>query len=313
MILHALAKDRARRFQSASEFRDALRLAAGGVMPQLGAESEQTNVLFTAGDEGASESELALRRLSESGGATRSQSRPPVMWVWASILTVMAVIVAVVIWLMLLAPKTFTPSNTREVPALVNTEEAAALAALDELDLTGVVETEENDEIAEGLVIRTDPEAGARITTDMQVTLYVSSGPSGVEVPEFSLMSLKQYTAALEELGLEVGSVSKRNDPVEKKNAVLSVSPEVGTILDRGEAVELVVASGKVKIPDVTGQTVEAATQLLQPLRLAVNVVPDPNCPAAGATIIRQSLVGEQKRGSTVDIFYCSGLSGEED
>ncbi|CAG7607971.1 Stk1 family PASTA domain-containing Ser/Thr kinase [Leucobacter soli] len=313
VILHALAKDRARRFQSASEFRDALRLAAGGVMPQLGAESEQTNVLFTAGDEGASESELALRRLSESGGATRSQSRPPVMWVWASILTVMAVIVAVVIWLMLLAPKTFTPSNTREVPALVNTEEAAALAALDELDLTGVVETEENDEIAEGLVIRTDPEAGARITTDMQVTLYVSSGPSGVEVPEFSLMSLKQYTAALEELGLEVGSVSKRNDPVEKKNAVLSVSPEVGTILDRGEAVELVVASGKVKIPDVTGQTVEAATQLLQPLRLAVNVVPDPNCPAAGATIIRQSLVGEQKRGSTVDIFYCSGLSGEED
>lgn len=311
VILHALSKDRARRFQSAAEFREALRLAANGVMPQLGEPVEQSNVLFSAGDEGASESELALRRLSESGGAARAHSRPPVMWVWAAILTVVAVVAAVVFWLVMLAPKTFQIEGTREVPVLTNVKEDDALATLADHDLRGVTEHEASDTIPEGYVIRTDPEAGAKVNKNSQVTVYVSSGSDSVEIPDFNLMSLKDYTKQLEALGIEVGTVTKKDDPLSKKNTVLDVKPGVGTRLERGGTVEVTVSSGKVTIPDVTGQTVGVAKQVLEEtLKLDLTITRDPNCPSNGETVVRQSVIGTQKQGSKIEIFYCSGGSG---
>lgn len=310
VILHALAKDRARRFQSAAEFRDALRLAASGIMPQLGEEQEQESVLFSAGDESASESELALRRLADSGGATRSQSRPPVMWVWAAILTVVAVIAAVAFWLVALAPKSFAPVNSREIPALVGETQKSAMDRLAALDLENISITRApSDEVGEGRVVSTDPGAGSHVTTDERISIVISSGPATVPVPDFNLMSLKDYTAALEELGLEVGSITKKHDPDSEKNTVLAVTPAAGTRVDPGDTVEVTVASGKVRVPDVTSQTIEAARQMLEPLGLAVTIVPDPGCPASGATVTRQSRVGLQDRGSDIDIFYCAGES----
>ena len=306
VVLHALAKDRARRFQSASEFREALRLAAAGTMPRLGKESDQSNVLFSAGEE-VSPSDLALRRLSEVSGSTRSQSRPPVLWVWAAILTVVAVVAAVVFWLVALAPKSFAPTNTREVPELVNMEQAEALDVLKGMDLTGIPEERPSDEIPAGKVIGTDPAAGARITTDTKITVFVSTGPDSAEIPDFAGLSLDAYTAEVEGLGLEVGAIVKKDTPDQPEGMVLGVSPEVGTTLSRGKPVEVTVSSGLVEVPDVTGQTVAAASDMIKSLSLSLTITPDSSCPSSGATITRQSIVGQQKQRSAVEIFYCSG------
>ena len=305
VVLHALAKDRARRFQSAAEFCDALRIAANGEMPKLGTD-DQSEVLFTAGDE-VSPSDLALRRLSESGGNARSQSRPPVLWVWAAILTVVAVVAAVVFWLVALAPTSFAPMNTREVPDLTNTLEDEALEALLRVDLVGIPDKRASDEVPAGRVISTDPAAGVRTTTGTKVIMYVSTGPDSAEIPDFSGLSLDAYTERLEALGLEVGSVAKRDTPDQPENMVLGVSPEVGITLGRGKPVEVTVSSGLVLVPDVVGQTVAAARDMIGSQMLSLTITPDASCPSNNATITRQSLVGQQKQRSAVEIFYCSG------
>jgi serine/threonine-protein kinase len=307
VILHALAKDRGRRFQTASEFREALRLAASGTMPRLGRDEEEASVLFS-GPEDVSESELALRRLSETGGSSRSQSRPPVLWIWAAILTVIAVVIAVVFWLVTLAPKSFAPDNSREIPELVNVEREAALTTLSELGLVGVPVEVANEDVGAGRVIRTDPESGARVATGASVRLYISTGPESAAVPDFTRMSLEQYTAALNELGLEVGSVTTQDDPDQPAGWVLGVQPAVGTQLTRGEAVDVVTSTGQVVVPELIGQPLSAAKTLLDGAGLRANPLPDNSCAMSpNLPIIRQSVVGQQPQRSQVDVYYCAG------
>jgi len=289
VVLHSLAKDRNRRFQTASEFRDALRQAAAGVMPRLESLDEQSSVLWAGGEE-VSESDLALRRLSETGGSTRSQSRPPVMWVWVSILTVTAVIAAVAFWVITMVPGSIEPGHSREIPNLAGADRAAAIQQLEALDLKPVVQEVMDDDIDAGNVVRTDPEPGTRVTVDAEVTVYVSVGSANPKVPPFDSLSLGEYTEALEQIGLTVGSVSNQDDAVQPEGRVLKVTPEPGSRLPRGQGVDVVIASGKVQIPDVTGQSLEVARSMLESLA-SVTPVPKDNCPLeTGYPVIEQSL-----------------------
>lgn len=306
VVLYGLQKDRAKRFQSAAEFREALRLAAKGEMPPLELQSQQTGVLFTGGEE-VSESDLALRQLAEGGG-TRTQNRPPVMWTWAAILTVGAVIAAVVFWLVTLAPQDFHPDTSREVPELVNRDRDAALTMLRELDLVPTPVEQTSDTVPNGKVIDTNPAAGAVLSAGDQITVYISTGPEAAEVPEFTGLDLEKYTEALEDLGLTVGTVTKSDDPSEPEGRVLAVTPKPGTKLDSGEAVEITVSSGMVQVPDLANQPLEVARSMLDGLGLDTSFNAVTDCPAQnGYPITGQSIVGQQKQGSKLEITYCGG------
>ena len=306
VVLHALAKDRNRRFQTASEFRDALRQAAAGIMPKLSNDDEQSSVLFNTSED-ISESDLALRRLSETGGSTRSQSRPPVMWVWASILTIVAVVAAVAFWVASMAPSSLIPANSREIPKFAGIEQSVAIKQLLDLDLQPVVEEITDDDTDAGDVVRTDPAAGELVAIDTTVTVFVSIGPENPKVPSFDRMSLEEYTVAVEALGLTVGSVSNADDPTAPEGRVLQVAPEPGAALKRGDAIGVTVSTGMVKIPDVKGQSLEVARNLLEGL---ASVTPEPRGDCAtspGFPVIEQSMMGQQAQGSEITLAYCSG------
>jgi serine/threonine-protein kinase len=304
VVLYGLAKDRAKRFQSASEFRDALRLAANGQMPKLVLQQPET-VLFTGGNE-VTESDLALRQLAEGGGGARTQSRPPVMWTWAAILTIGAIIIAVVFWLVTLAPQTFLPDTSREVPQLVDLEREAAITLLSEHDLTAIPIEQTSDDIAAGHIISTDPEAGTMLSRGDKVTLYVSTGPVTAEVPDIDRMNAEDYKQTLADLGLTVGLVTSVDDPLSPANRVLEVIPAPGTELQSGSSVELRISSGKVQIPEVIGQPLDIARSMIDGLGLDVTYTPD-TCPSQGNYPVNgQTLMGEQQQGSSVEIKYCA-------
>lgn len=306
VVLHALAKDRTRRFQTATEFKEALRLAASGVMPQLDEDEDHASVLFHS-EEQLSDSELALRRLAESGGLARSQSRPPVMWVWAAILAIAGVIIAVVFWVLTLVPQSFVPEISKEVPDLVGIEQSAAVEQLLELGLTPNVQQTPDDDIEAGSVARTDPSAGAMLSIESEVTVYVSTGSDNPKVPDFAGMNIAEYTEALKKAGLEVGSVSSEDKVGEDKDQVLSTSTPPGDRLPRGSSVNVTVASGLVLIPDVRGLALEVAKSTVsamgQPVPFPLN-----NCARQpGFPIVEQSLVGQQPPGSQILLSYCQG------
>lgn len=306
VVMHSLAKDRNRRFQTASEFRDALRLGATGVVPKLSSDDDQASVLFSTSTD-VSESDLALRRLSETGGSNRSQSRPPVMWVWASILTITAVIAAVAFWVVTMVPSNFMPESSRAIPNLSGVERTEAIEDLLDLDLKPIIQEIPDDDTAAGIVVKTDPAAGERVAVDTEITVFISSGPANPKVPSISGQSLEDYTKAVEALGLSVGTVSKADDARAPVDRVLTVSPEPGSTLKPGDSIDVTVSTGLVNVPDVSGQALEVARSLLNGL-VSVNPVPRDSCTqSSGYPVIEQSLVGQQPQGSEVVIAYCTG------
>lgn len=307
VVLHALAKDRTRRFQSAAEFRDAVRLAAAGTMPKLGSNDAESPLLFSGGDE-VSESDLALRQLSENANTVRTQSRPPVMWTWAAILTIAAVIGAVIFWLVMLAPTDIVPSGARAVPQLSGVQQEVAESTLRELQLIPVPVLQEDETVPAGTVIGSDPESGANVSINETIKIFVSSGPHAPEIPDLDRMSLADATKALEDLGLKVGLVNQVDDPDASEGIVLSSSPAAGEKLKTGDTVDLSVATGKVAVPNVVGQSIEVARTMLESQRLSVKQTPRTSCPTeSGFPVVEQSAVGQAARASEIELAYCSG------
>lgn len=305
VVLYGLQKDRAKRFQTAAAFRESLRQASQGEMPKLQLQTQESSVLFSGGEE-VSESDLALRQLSESGG--RPQYRPPVMWTWAAILTIAAVVVAVVFWLITLAPQELHPASSREVPELAGMPRVEALEILNELELVPSSIEETSDTVPGGHVINTDPTAGTRLNVGDPITVYISIGPAEADVPDFSGKSLEEYQQELSGLGLVTGTITSADDPRAPENDVIGTSPEPGTTVERESVVELTVSSGLVMVPDLVGQPQEVARSMVNGLNLETSFVPIPECVAqSGFPVSEQSLVGQQPQKSPLEVRYCTG------
>ncbi|NRG42174.1 Stk1 family PASTA domain-containing Ser/Thr kinase [Rathayibacter sp. VKM Ac-2835] len=312
VVARALSKDRYERFQGAAEFRDDLRDAAAGRLPDHRPIDELTTSLFAARGGGMNDSELALRQLAEDNSIVRTQRRPPVLWIWSSIVVLAVIVAALVIWVLTLQPTTTLPSQSREVPALTGTSYDSAQSTLTELDLVASQLAEFDDTVPAGEVIRTDPGSGTIVAPETVIRVYVSQGPQPVAVPETAGSTLEEAIAALTGAGFSEGSQTRQNSPTVPADVVLSSTPDGGQQLEPGTQVDLVVSSGQVTLPDLVGQTLSTALATLasEQLQLIGEEAPDETCESVRANppITTQSVApGDVPQGSTIELGFCAG------
>nr|WP_308798141.1 Stk1 family PASTA domain-containing Ser/Thr kinase [Agromyces protaetiae] len=311
VVLHALDKDRTRRYQSAAEFREEVDLAASGRLP-VRREPDTATALFGSTATGSfSTSELALRQLTDDETMVRTQRRPPAIWIWSGIVAVVVIVIAVMYWAFNLQPTDNVPSNAREVPVLTGMTYEQAVDELQQLTLPATRIDEANDTVPSGEVIRTDPPAGEVVATATPITVFVSTGRVPVGVPDLTNMPIDQAKAALEAAGLTAGVENREGSPLIPADTVLGTSPGAGEQVPSGSSVDLRISSGNVTLPDLTGQTLAAASAYLRAEDLQLNPIPEPD-PACeeqpGSPVIRQSLPpGEVPQKSDVTLAYCSG------
>ncbi|WP_166987912.1 Stk1 family PASTA domain-containing Ser/Thr kinase [Canibacter zhoujuaniae] len=307
VVLHSLIKDKNRRFQSANEFRTALQAAMRGEMPQLGNDDVETMAL---GPSSATTQAVTERQIARQG-ARHVETRPPRTWIWLLGCALVTVVAAVALWLIFLSPKEIFASNTRVVPDVVNVERELAIKEIEDLNLVVVTADEPSDTVAVGKVTRTDPVSGTEVTKGDAITVYVSSGPDGHNIPSIEGQQIEDATAQLEELGFVVGTVTERDDPSSPKGLVLEVTPAVGTFIKTGGSVALTVSSGAVDVPDVKGQSLAAARAILN--NMGLTVVPKPlECAVTSEdslSVVEQSIVGKAPQRSSVEIGYCVGTA----
>jgi len=311
VVLHALAKDRFARFQSASEFRADIVAAASGIAVPLRAEadSEFTATLFGINPAATASTEAALRQLSvddDDERRARTQARPPVAWIWAGILVLVAIVAAVLFWAFTLERTPLVGSIAVAVPDVVGLQYEEGGQILLDADLQPQPTTISDPTIPEGQIISTDPGAGITVAPGQIIEVLVSSGPQGIDVPSISLLSLAEAQAALESRGLVLGTVSAENSSSIAKDVVIRSDPSAGSELREGDAVNVVVSTGLVRVPDVRTLLVGEASAQLTALGLQVSVQGDDGC--TGQTITAQSLPpGDQPQGSSITLRYCSG------
>ncbi|UWF78554.1 PASTA domain-containing protein [Microbacterium neungamense] len=310
VVLRALAKDPYQRFPDAASFRAALDAAVGGREPSRKQIGALTSELYGPNPRHAQETARTLRQLSTDTTMTRTQSGPPVAWIWAGVALIAVLVASVLFWVVSLSMRPpEVPSTSRTVPNLINMTSDDAEEALEELGLHAELRTEPSADFDEDHVIRTEPGTGATVNKGEEILVYVSSGAQTVSVPVLEGLSQEAAKQALEDAGLVFGTVRPENDPVTGEGIVLEASEEAGAEVEPGTVVNLVVASGRVTLKNLTGWTLEAATRELESLSLTPVRVAVPDCPATTPhTVSSMSLApGDIPIQSTVELRHCTG------
>jgi len=138
--------------------------------------------------------------------------------------------------------------------------------------ISSTIAEQYDEEIAEGLVLGTDPEVGMEVEVGSEIGLIVSLGPSPVGMPAIIGLTLDIATDRLEESGFVVGEIDREFSRVQPENQVLQATDEAGipigpgTELAVGTVINLLVSAGEV--PDVTGQPLEQARAALEAVGL---------------------------------------------
>jgi len=310
VVLHALAKDKFERFQTAAEFREDLETAAAGEVPVRRTPVNDFNAtLFGVNPSATAGSEAALRQLAERDDdrALRTQTRPPVAWIWAGIAMVLVILVAVVFWVVNLPNGSELSSGLSvKVPSIVGQTYDAGAKELTAAKLVPQRVQERSKTVPAGAIIRTSPDAGTKVGAGQSIQVYVSLGKSQVAVPPLTNLTEDAAKAALTDRGLTEGSVTKEHSPSIPEGVVIRSTPESNTSVDEGQPVDIVISDGLVTVPDVKGMAVTDANKALSALQLAVTVQGDSSC--GGFKVTAQSLpAGDQPQRSPVTVTYCSG------
>jgi serine/threonine-protein kinase len=99
---------------------------------------------------------------------------------------------------------TVTVSRGIPVPAVVGEKLETARQMLEDEGLSVEVVEQESSDVEEGKVIQQSPDSGSSIGPSGTVTLTVSTGPPGVEVPDVVGMRVNEARERLEDAGFDV-------------------------------------------------------------------------------------------------------------
>jgi eukaryotic-like serine/threonine-protein kinase len=196
-----------------------------------------------------------------------------------------------------------TGPGEASVPTVAGRPRKEAEAEVRDAGFEPRVEKSFSDTVPKGRVIETTPPGGTTIERGSTVILQVSRGREQAEVPDVVGQSEANARSEIEGAGLRVGKVTEEASE-EESGTVIEQTPAAGESVDRGEAVDLVVARG-VPVPDVVDSTEEEATATLEDAGFEVRVreqtVTDP---AQDGMVLEQSPAADEERrqGSRVTI-----------
>jgi eukaryotic-like serine/threonine-protein kinase len=159
------------------------------------------------------------------------------------------------------------------VPVVRGLRLARAARALQEEDLMVRTRDRPSATVPPGHVIGSNPAAGQLVDCGSVVTLRVSTGPRLVTLPNLIGLQREEARAQVRDLDL-IPRISSR-DADQPEGQVIGQSPGPDSRLRPGDEVTITVSTGRgsVIVPNVEGQSLDAARQTLGARGLRVNVV----------------------------------------
>ncbi|MDA2957802.1 MAG: PASTA domain-containing protein [Actinomycetota bacterium] len=172
--------------------------------------------------------------------------------------------------------------DSERIPVLVGLDEGEATNAVTKYGWRVETIEEFDDAIAVGKVVRTEPESGTSLARDGVLVLVLSSGPPPVPLPDIVGVSADEAAAQLASLGLEIRREDGYSEEVPAGSiarwAVTSQPNLVaGDEVVKGTVVDVIVSTGPEPrvVPELRGQTADAAEGVLADLKLRIRRVED--------------------------------------
>lgn len=201
------------------------------------------------------------------------------------------------------------------IPDVANRSLADASALLLDLGLTPIPNAVPRDDIGDDIVYAQDPPPSVRARTGDTVTLTYNPASAKVMVPAIQGLLVKDATAVLAPLGLQLIIAEVRNDPLVPLNQIITQDPLATTQVRSGSAVSVVVSGGNggQLIPNVQNQVATAAQQLLQsaPYNFVITITEEnsPTIERGRVTRTEPAIGVSLAPGSPVTMFVSKGLS----
>ncbi|WP_040802221.1 Stk1 family PASTA domain-containing Ser/Thr kinase [Nocardia concava] len=308
VILKAMSKNPANRYQTAAEMRADLIRVLGGQKP--------TAPMIMTDEDRSFDDELppprsyrTVERRDDTTEQELVEDSPRKRTALIAILAVAAIAaVAGLVWMLVGG----SHPDQVAVPDVANQNYQLAQRDLEKAGFTVAIQQKNDPKVAQGNVIATQPLGGSRVAKGSTVTLQVSLGPQLVPVPKLAGLTQQQAEQTLNSQGLRLNpDIKKQTSSVEEKDKVVAQSPDGGQKIDSDGQVTITIGTGpdKVRVPDVVGQSIDVAQSTLQDTAgLKVTVQEVPNNQPKGTVIATSPAAGTQAdRGSNITVQVSSG------
>ncbi|MGH3150804.1 MAG: PASTA domain-containing protein, partial [Streptosporangiaceae bacterium] len=313
IVLKAMAKSPADRYQTAADMRADLQRAASGLPVAAAPPTRVENYAGTqrigpdtmmAGRTGAIPpvSDYAYTDGGYPGGERRGGGHRWIPWVLGLVL-VLGVVIGVAYYLL-------AGGKTYSVPLVNGEPVATAQAQITAQHLRSAVVSEASSNVKTGLVIKSNPAEGNIVAANTLVTLYVSSGAAPVTVPNVVGQQQSAAESALTSKGFQVQTKSDGTSTA-PAGQVISQNPSGGTAAP-GSTVTITVSGGAIAVPSVIGDSQATASQILTTAGFAVSVQQGSGpSQYANGTVFNQvpASSANAAKGSTVTIYVQNGAS----
>ena len=248
IVLKAMAKSPADRYQTAADMRADLQRAASGLPVAAAPPTRfdmypQTQRMGTGTMMAGATSQIPPVEDYDydyagqgRGGAGGGTSRRWIPWVVGLVL-VIGVVAGVAYYLLAGAGKTYA------VPLVNGEPVATAQAQIKAAHLRSTVVNQPNASIKQGLVIRSNPPEGNNVPANTLVTLYVSSGPGKVSVPNVEgKQQVRGRDATAERRLQRLRATGHHVDPAGRDGG--EPEPGGGTMVEPGSKITIFVSGG---------------------------------------------------------------------
>ncbi len=322
IVLKAMRKDPADRYQSAGEMRNDIQRALSGA--PLAA--PMPTAAYGAGTRrmGAAGTQIAGRTAAippyqygppgygpDGGGLNGPPRRQRRVWPWVALATVVVVLIAVIVLLKFIG----SSSSGVPVPNVVGSSLSQAEAALvhDGFKI-GTKTPRGSNTVSQDSVISTNPAYGSTEPKGTAINIVYSSGPpkkTSVNVPNVVTKSQADATSILRVDGFKV-SVVTGTQAGAAPGSVISESPSAGTPAPFGSTVTITVTPSQTTVPNVIGEQQSEAYNALtgSPYNYNVTVQQEPAQGQAGTVYATSPSPGTPlPPGSSITIYVVAQAS----
>ena len=323
VVLKAMSKNPANRYQSAADLRaDLIKVLAGGKpsAPMLLSDEDRTEFMGSFLDTGPRRllAEASSRRSGGAGGGNHRRDedgdddelrrRPSRKLVFGSIAAVLVLLGALLVFW---APWSSDDSAKQvAVPAVAGKPADTARNSLQGAGFRVKQLEEPSLDVPPGNATRSTPGSNVLAAQGSEVTLYISDGPQRHQMPDLRGRTAQDATEALRVMGFLNVKTDQVDSTAELKDKVVNTTPPTGTDAPVNGAVVVHIGSGpkEVTVPDVTGQTEAEARTVLRQIGLEmVSVAGDSELPAGQIVSSSPGRGVTVEQGSTVQVTVSRG------
>lgn len=304
IVMKALAKNPENRYSSALEMREDLErflsghsVAATPIMP------DETMVAPASTRRGTQVISVADDYYDEPEHPSRA---------WIPVLIVLLVLAAAALIAFLFASDLLAPPV--HAPKVTGETQKQAIADLKRAGLGYNVDQQPNQAPVHQ-VFKQDPKAGASLSKGDDVTIFVSTGPKQVSVPDLSGLLVAQAKSKLKSANLKLGSVRHApSDSVDQGHVISQEFPS-GDQVEAGSTIDITVSSGlaSVTVPNVVGESQAQAQSAIEAVGLQASFTSEPSDTVTKGDVISQDPAGGSPatKGDTVTAVVSSGPQAE--